>query len=244
MNKTKSKYTIMLSAITIVYLGIIVILAILFVDQRFNLKMKENMVNRLKSNIELDHRMFSQYENDLKRNMLITWVVSKSRLNYCDANLIVSHVLNSVDNIYRYNTKYVYNEKYIDDLDLLLLAIMRTESSFKIKAKSNVGAIGLLQIYPSKDILKYLNDNRPIYLNKVDKKSLYSPEINIFSGIMMIDQYISIIVNRYPLKDFSKINNKWKIKKILSLYLGKYNDKYFCTVYNDFIKLKDIMDNI
>ncbi len=89
--------------------------------------------------------------------------------------------------------KEIYPKKYSDIVEqyayeygvdeTLVYAIIKTESSFKSDAVSNVGAIGLMQIMP--DTFSWLQTKMPSE-SKLDKDALYDPEINIKYGVFFL----------------------------------------------------------
>lgn len=81
-------------------------------------------------------------------------------------------------------TEYVekYSEEYNVD-DTLIYAIIKTESSYKSDAVSNVGAIGLMQIMP--ETFDWLQTKMPAE-QKLDAQALYDPETNIKYGVFFL----------------------------------------------------------
>ncbi len=65
----------------------------------------------------------------------------------------------------------------------ILFAFVRQESSFKARAKSNVGGHGLMQLMPA--TASYLTKDRNLYRRQRDK--LYLPEFNMALGQQYID---------------------------------------------------------
>lgn len=62
----------------------------------------------------------------------------------------------------------------------VVLAVIKAESTFRVKARSKVGALGLMQIKPS--TAKYMADKRGIAVYK-NGQDLYNPYINITVGV-------------------------------------------------------------
>lgn len=92
-----------------------------------------------------------------------------------------------------YPKKYSeYVEKYAVEygLDpLFIYSIIKTESNFKVQAKSNSGAIGLMQV-----MLKTAKEMGNILeLEEVTEEDLYKPEINIEIGV----KYFKDLLDRY-----------------------------------------------
>ena len=86
----------------------------------------------------------------------------------------------------RYET---YVEKYSNESELdslLIYAIIKAESNFKIGVKSNSGAIGLMQIMES-TAEEIANENN------INIDNLHEPELNIQLGIL----YFRKLINRY-----------------------------------------------
>ncbi len=111
--------------------------------------------------------------------------------------LIVLFVLNSLDGIFLkkiYPKKYEdivkkYSQKY-DVKENLIYSVMRTESNFDPNAKSEAGAIGLMQITP--ETFKWLQQkNKNLPRASVDE--LVNPDINIEYGVY----FLSVLLNKY-----------------------------------------------
>ncbi|NVJ99657.1 MAG: lytic transglycosylase domain-containing protein [Alphaproteobacteria bacterium] len=68
----------------------------------------------------------------------------------------------------------------------LIFAMVRKESDFRIRAKSRVGAGGLMQVMPA--TASYITKNRRL---RRDKKKLYEPEFNMALG----QQYIEYLLD-------------------------------------------------
>ena len=88
-----------------------------------------------------------------------------------------------------------YVEKYAKEYNVdenLVYAVIKAESNFKPKAKSNKDAIGLMQIVEStaKEICKKVD----IQINDRElKEKLLEPEVNINLGT----KYLAILIERY-----------------------------------------------
>lgn len=103
------------------------------------------------------------------------------------------HMMQNI--IYKRNyEEYVekYSSLYEVDNDLVY-ALIKAESNYNPKAKSNKNAIGLMQLMEetAKDILKTTNIN--ISANENLSEKLLEPEININLGT----KYLSILIQKY-----------------------------------------------
>lgn len=87
-------------------------------------------------------------------------------------------------------SEYVY--KYATDYNLdplLVFAVIKTESNFKVDATSSSNAIGLMQLMENTALEVSNNINEKIN----SKEELYNPEINIKLGA----KYLSELLERY-----------------------------------------------
>ena len=89
----------------------------------------------------------------------------------CHSSLDENDVDSFADILKEESTKYGYDWE-------LILAIIRTESHFDVRAKSHKGAIGLMQLMPS--TAKWLSPQ--LGLKYKGRNSLYDPELNIKLG--------------------------------------------------------------
>lgn len=114
-------------------------------------------------------------------------------------------------------------EKYSEQYDIdknLVLAIVKTESSFNKKAKSSVGAEGLMQIMPetAKWIAGKLKEEyRP--------ENIYDPELNIRYGTF----YLNYLINYFKSEDYAIIAynaGMGNVKKWIRDGIFKENDNY------------------
>lgn len=101
-------------------------------------------------------------------------------------------------NTYKVFFKKLYPVEYVEYVDYysekygvspqVIYAVIRTESGFDPDAKSDAGAVGLMQIMP--DTFDWLQ----LYTKEsYDKSSLYDPEINIKYGTY----YLSMLYKKY-----------------------------------------------
>lgn len=101
----------------------------------------------------------------------------------------------------------------------LVLSIIKKESNFNPKAKSYVGAVGLMQLMP--DTAKWLG------LKNTSK--LYDPDINIKYGIKYLRYLFSTISPEYDVSNLSKddINKNEFLKPIAAYNAGPGNVKKY-----------------
>lgn len=85
------------------------------------------------------------------------------------------------DYVVKYSQEYNVPQEYI-------YAVIYSESSFKEKAVSHAGAIGLMQIMP--DTFDWLSR---LMGENYEKEDVYKPEINIKCGVF----YLSFLYNRF-----------------------------------------------
>ncbi|KMP12284.1 hypothetical protein UR09_01345 [Candidatus Nitromaritima sp. SCGC AAA799-A02] len=121
------------------------------------------------------HHHESQYEMDLKNRII--QLVSRYK-----TGLKEHHVFNLSDRIVEESKKYGYDP-------LFLMALILTESSFNNWARSNRGALGLMQIRPATG--KALAGETRVKWK--GKPTLYDPETNIALGAY----YLNKLVLRY-----------------------------------------------
>ena len=92
-----------------------------------------------------------------------------------------------------YPIKYnEYIEKYAKEYEvdeMLIYAIIKAESNFKVESISSSGAIGLMQLMENTayEVAKKINNQ------EISKEMLYEPETNIKLGIF----YFSELLNKY-----------------------------------------------
>lgn len=97
------------------------------------------------------------------------------------------------------DTVYTYAAKHKAD-PLLVLAMMRTESTFFAKAKSAYGAKGLLQVVPR------------FHQNKLQGRDPLSIHTNVDVGIQILNEYLA--------------SNKQQLPKALNKYSGGARNYY------------------
>lgn len=99
--------------------------------------------------------------------------------------------------VYSHPVKYLNNiEVYAKEFELppsLVASVINTESGFNEDAKSNKGAVGLMQIKLS--TANYLNELNNLEI--LDEKELFKPETNIYYGCMYL---------KYLMKKFNNLN--------------------------------------
>lgn len=87
-----------------------------------------------------------------------------------------------------YPKKYSeYVERYSEEYDIdenFIYAVIKTESGFDPDARSNVGAVGLMQLMPIafKEVRNNIEDNKGLKYS-----DMYNPEYNIMYGAWYLD---------------------------------------------------------
>jgi hypothetical protein len=201
------------------------------------LYIKINEINKKINKINTDKIVYKNiYKNNTIKIALISWI--KSRVPNLKTEKIddILKTLNFV--LENNNSNTIFKNKYEEQC--FIIALMSTESSFRSNVKSNKNAIGLMQINPSN--IKYLNKKCPSYLSKYNIDNLYEITHNIQASLIMIDDYIKILHNKFD--NFDKLSKKKQIYLILKLYLGKNNFIYQHTIYKDYKCLYDIVNDI
>ena len=118
----------------------------------------------------------------------------------------------------------------------LVLSIIKKESNFNPNAKSNFGAIGLMQIMP--DTARWLG------LKNTSK--LYDPDVNIKYGIKYLRYLFNYFKGKIP-KELSKddINDRYVLKSIAAYNAGPGNvEKYDKPPYNGIPPFKETVDYV
>jgi len=90
----------------------------------------------------------------------------------------------------------------------LVLAIIKKESNFNPKARSKVGARGLMQLLP--DTAKWLGLK--------DTSKLYNPDINIKYGIKYLRWLFNYFQNSVPSELLKEDINKQEVLKVVAAY--------------------------
>jgi len=138
--------------------------------------------------------------------------------------LAVVGILN-INNIKKgiYPQKYkLYVEKYSDEFGLdklFVYSVIKAESDFNPKAKSNKGALGLMQLMP--DTAEEAAGK--LGIENFNKEMLLEPEINVRIGCY----YLSFLMERYS----------QDIKTAAAAYNAGYNnvDKWLAQEMSDYI---------
>lgn len=107
--------------------------------------------------------------------------------------LLIAIIIICVSVIWKTAEKLIYPKKYTSFVEeyseefnvdeMLVYAIIKTESSFDSDAVSGVGAIGLMQIMP--DTFDWLQTKMPAE-QKMQAEALFNPEINIRYGVFFL----------------------------------------------------------
>jgi len=93
----------------------------------------------------------------------------------------------------------IAKESFNNDLDpLLVLAVIKTESSFRKTAVSHKGAMGLMQILP--DTAYYVSDMND-HIDLTDAQELFEPNTNILIGI----NYLSYLIEKFDNQKYAII---------------------------------------
>lgn len=146
-----------------------------------------------------------QYHNDIRRNKrqkMIRYLVNEYELNEREARILVRSADNNA-------------HKYKIDLELLM-AIIFVESTYKAKAQSSQGAIGLMQVVPK------------WHLDKIkeygDVDVLYDIRTNIAIGTAILMEYLEKEGNiRQALHRYNGSKDD-KTLKYSNRVLKKYNE--------------------
>lgn len=113
---------------------------------------------------------------------------------------------------------------------LLVLAVMKVESSFKPNAKSYAGALGLLQLKPiaAKEVAKVFDTEW------VGSKRLMNPFVNVKTGVQYL-AYLKRLVGKDKIKILSAYNLGPTCVKRSQSHSTKYARKVL-KAYADFLK--------
>jgi membrane-bound lytic murein transglycosylase MltF len=136
----------------------------------------------------------------------------------------------------KYLALVIKNAKYQHFDVELLLSIIKKESNFNPNVKSEVGAIGLMQIMP--DTAEWLG------LKNTSK--LYDPDTNIKYGIKYLRYLFNYFKGKIP-KELSKedINDRDVLKSIAAYNAGPGNvEKYDKPPYNGIPPFKETVDYV
>ena len=120
--------------------------------------------------------------------------------------------------------------KYHEFDPLLILAIMKTESSFNPDARSHAGALGLLQVKP----IVAREVERVWDLKGVDIKKLMDPFVNVNMGISYLS-YLRTILGRDKARMLSGYNVGPTKVKSAGIYSTPYARKVL-RIYAQFLK--------
>lgn len=130
----------------------------------------------------------TEVETTPEKQAAVKWLMdqTKNKMSLYNATLVVENV---------------YHHAFKQNLEpMLVFAVMKKESTFNFKAKSNAGAAGLMQVLP-----KYHRD-------KIGKRNIYDPSVNIEVGTVILKDCLT--------------KHKGNMQRSLGCYLGGSAKKY------------------
>jgi soluble lytic murein transglycosylase-like protein len=158
---------------------------------------------------DFGYNEITQYLEQKEKNkhiqVLSKHISTKYKLNFQHAEHIVK-------------TTFTEAEKHEIE-PVLMLSIIGIESTFKLKALSPVGAVGLAQIMPQFHINK-------INMLKKENLDIYSIQGNIRVGIQILKEYIDLA--------------NGNVQEALQRYNGSYSDKNKSYSKKVFSKMKNL----
>jgi len=127
----------------------------------------------------------------------------KTRMSFAAHVMDIKNILDSDIRTTSYNTMdfayLIAKESFDNNLDpLLVLAVIKTESSFRKMVVSHKGAIGLMQILPN--TAQYVSDMND-HIELSHSNELFEPNTNIMIGI----NYLSYLVNKFENQKYAII---------------------------------------
>ncbi len=146
------------------------------------------------TSIEADDR-YHRIANDLKDE--------KTRMSFMAHVMDIKNILDSNRKTRSYNTMdfayLIAKESFDNNLDpLLVLAVIKTESSFRKTVVSHKGAIGLMQILPN--TAQYVSQMHD-HIELTHSEELFEPDTNILIGI----NYLSYLVDKFENQKYAII---------------------------------------
>lgn len=231
MIRSKSFYFVLLLVITIV----LNIINIIFLNNIEKIKEEITQLNNLENLKIIDNKtdISNDYNDNNKDNNFYSITYNKTILyDYVKyKNYELKH--NDIEKII--NIIYELSETYDVDV-LIILALVETESNFKINIKMN-NDVGLMQIN-TKIWLNSDNHNNLFKTNLIQNKyDLYKIENNLKSGFYIFNYYKNIC-NKYKDND---ILYKLGYDNLYNCVLNKYNGNK-TNIYYD--KIKKSLGNI
>ena len=177
----------------------------------------------VKSDVSTNTQVSSKQETSFLENLLLRkYIYLHSKYTATDPNIyrivftlnkVVDDYYDKLSNIKKYLTKQQFK--------LLLVAIMQKESGFDCYAVSNKHAIGIMQVLPSPNNLKYLNN----FITVLYTKELFDLELNIIAGAVLLDHDLQIAYNLLKSKSNPILASR-VIRKALNIYSNDSSGKY------------------
>jgi len=176
-----------------------------------------------KPNVSSDGKVSNEQETSFLENLLLRkYIYLHSKYTATDPNIYrIVFILNKV--VDDYYDKLSNVKKYLtkQQFKLLLVAIMQKESGFDCYAVSGKHAIGIMQILPSPNNLKYLNN----FITILYTKELFDLELNIIAGAVLLDHDLQIAYNLLKSKSNPILPSR-VIRKALNIYSNDSSGKY------------------
>jgi len=165
----------------------------------------------------------------------------KTRMALMAHVLDIKNILESFKNkTNSYNTMefalLIAKESYRNNLDpLLVLAVIKTESSFRKSVVSHKGAIGLMQILPNTG--HYVSDMHD-HIDLGSSQQLFEPDTNIKIGI----NYLSYLMNKFENQKYAILAyNMGPTNLIRKLRSGEnLPEKYYRSVMKNYQHIMSI----
>jgi len=188
-NRAQNTLAALFVSITIVVFGFLIMNVVY-------LTAISSTVDKISSENNIDSESYRQFSNSLENE--------KRRLSFAALVMDIKNVLE----IYRPNTggmnymDFAYliaSESFEKGIDpYLVLAVIKTESSFRRHVVSNKGAVGFMQVLPGTAFyVSDMHDN----INLENRSDLFDPQKNIRIGI----SYLAYLLNKYDNQKYALI---------------------------------------